>query len=295
MMKMKKIIMPALLCAALLALTGCGKTEEKTADTSAAAQEETTVASSAETEAESQKEKKSATETETDTGTESETSVESGAETQAESASAQNAETTTAVTTAAGTASTTTAAAETQAQQTERTPAQENTPENDNSPDVPAEVVIVTEAPVAQVDAPDPDANTATEPPAEENNNTADELSLTVNYQGYALTVGESIKDFVENVKPAADPERAPSCLGNGEDLVYEYNDFTLYVWNDNDSYTLTGLDVFSPGITSVKGMDIGSAATFDGEKIYDMGNGCNIMVVASGGVVTIISYNKNL
>lgn len=302
MMKIQKPVMTCLLCAVLLGtLAGCGKTEEKTADIPEAVQtsvqKESVLSTETETKAESEQKEKSKKETaksgESATETESETSGEKNSDTKTESAVVQNSETTaSAVAAVSGTASTT--AAETQAPQEEQTQVQETTPAEDNPPDVPAETVVVTEPPVAQIDAPDPDAPVETEPATEENTKT-DELSLTVKYQGYDLTVGESVKNFVENIKPDTDPERAPSCLGNGEDLVYHYNDVTLYVWNDNDSYTLTGLDISASGITSVKGLDIGSAATFDGEKIYDMGNGCNIMVIASGGTVTAISYNKDL
>lgn len=294
MMNMKKIILPVLLCAVLAA--GCGKQEETQTQAGIAPPEQETAADtqSAETEAESETESKktetSEKETESDSDAESETSGEEDSDTKAESDTAQNTETTsTAVTTASGDTAAA-AAAETKTQQEET---QAAAPVDDNPPDVPEEINIVTEPPVAQIEAPDPDAGAVTEPPAEEDNSTED-LSLTVNYQGYALTVGESAKAFVEAVKPNSE-ESAPSCYGNGENINYYYDNMTVYVWNENDNYMIYGIDINSPGVVSVKGMDIGSPATFDGEKIYDMGNNCNIMVIASGGVVTGISYNKDL
>ena len=274
MMKIQKPVMTLLLCAALFGvLTGCGKTEETTDIPDAvqtSAQEESVLSADAETEAETAEKEKSKKETskseESDTDAESETSGEEDSDTKTESDSAQNSETTTSTTAASGTASTTTA--ETKTQQDEQSPQQEEAPAEDNNPpDVPAEVMIVTEAPVLPVDAPDPDAGAVTEPPAEEDNST-DDLSLTVNYQGYGLTVGESAKAFIDAVKPNSE-ESAPSCYGDGENINYYYDDMTVYVWNENDNYMIYGIDINSPGVVSVKGLDIGSAATFDGEKIY--------------------------
>jgi len=306
---MRKYIMPVLLSALLISmLTGCGKKEETQTQVGMAppVQETSAETQSTETETESQsgktekskKETESEAETETDSVSESETSGEEDSDTETESVTEQSTEiTTTVITTVSGNTVVTTAV-ETKAQQVTQqvTPQAETqivTPVDDTPPDVPAETNIVTEPTVAQIDAPDPDAGAVTEPPTEEDNST-DDLSLTVNYQGYALTVGESAKDFIDAVKPNSE-ESAPSCYGNGENINYYYDDMTIYVWNENDNYMIYGIDIIASGIVSVKGMDIGSPATFDGEKIYDMGNGCNIMLIASGGNVVSISYNKNL
>ncbi|GEM_PF-3044263 len=298
MMKHTKQIMCILLCAALTgAAAGCGKQEEaaQTAENSAAIQEETkAVSTEAETQKETKSEKETSAETQSDTQQEetadSETVPESETETaKASTAVSEAAATTTAVSPAA------TAAAETQAaQQAEEpaAPAEEPAQEEEYTPDVPEQVVVVTEADVINIDAPDPDA-VATEPATEAEQHD-DVLSMTIDYHGHALTVGESAKAFIDAVKPNFE-ESAPSCYGDGENINYYYDDMTLYVWNQNDNYMIYSIDISSPGIVSVSGLDIGSSATFDGEKMFDMGNGCNILVIAAGGNVMSISYNKDL
>ncbi len=289
---MKKKMFAVLLCALLMgALSGCGSKSESV--TQSDAETETSAAESQMTEAESAVTTESKSETETET-----TAQES------ETAAAETTGTTTAVTTtttvemtATTTAATAKAAPETAAAvQTEKISQKETTvqqQEENNPPDEPAHVSVETEAPTQQIEAPDPDISTTvpaeTEPQKKE-------LSMTVTYQGHSITVGENASDFVAAV-PADSFESAPSCYGNGENINYYYENegMILYVWNENDNYLAYGLDIFVPGIASVDGLDIGSSVTFDGEKTYDMGNDCSIMIEAVGGVVNMISYNKNL
>ncbi len=117
---------------------------------------------------------------------------------------------------------------------------------------------------------------------------------LKIQYLGQTLGIGESAEAFVKANKPVSE-ESAPSCYGNGENINYYYDDITLYVWNENGSYMIYSIDINAPGIAQVNGYDIDSAADFDGEKIINCENDCNIILIAVDGRVISISYNKNL
>ena len=290
-MKNRKIQLILVSMALLGMLSGCGKQEE----TEQAENSVIVAETQAETEAEqeTEMETKSISETEEKTAesvTETESVAETGTETATTSGETQQ-------TTNSGNSGTTPTAtekaAETVAPEEEEVVIIEDDG-NDNTPDVPAEVVVENDPrPEENINAPDPNDAPAPEVPKTPDT-PAEELSMTVNYQGYALTVGESAKAFVEAVPPTSQ-ESAPSCYGNGENINYYYDDLTIYVWNEDGNYMIYGIDIMSPGIVSVNGLDIGSAATFDGEKKFDMGDNCNIMVIAAGGSVVSISYNKDL
>ncbi|MDE7122065.1 MAG: hypothetical protein K2O42_07895 [Oscillospiraceae bacterium] len=156
------------------------------------------------------------------------------------------------------------------------TPDAPNTP---NTPDAPPEV---TQASVPDVTEPE-----ITEPIAE------DPDALKITYQGQVITIGGDVKKFTESVKPNFE-QSAPSCMGDGEDIVYYYDDLTIYVWSNAGSMLATGVDVTSPGIAPVQGYDIGSAADFTNEKVIDCGNGSTIILAEAGGQVISISYNKD-
>ncbi len=289
---MRKKMFAVLLCTLLMgALSGCGSQSEpaQQSDENEAAAE--TQAAESESETESAAAEESGTEAQSETETENQTTETSASETTETAASGETtaADSSTTTTTAGKAGSETTTVIQTETVQQEENPVQQ---EENNPPDVPAEVNIETEAP-AQVNAPDPDAPAET---SAETQPQKQELSMTVNYQGHALTVGESAADFVAAV-PELRSESAPSCYGNGENINYYYENeqVVLYVWNENGNYLAYGLDIYAPGIVSVDGLDIGSAVTFDGEKEYDMGNDCSILVSADGGVVNMISYNKDL
>lgn len=272
-MKNYKQMITMLIFAGLLGmLSGCGKQTEENQQA-----EESTVVTT-ETQADTTE---AETETEKNTEAETETTASSSAEEETTTASAsgqKSSETTTAIS----------AATETTAENAETT---EETTAEEDIPDTQAEQDIPTEP---QTDEPDsvtlipPATEEVTEPDLPDNN------SMTITYQGNSLTIGESAKDFVAAVKPNNE-ESAPSCYGDGENINYYYDDMTVYVWNQNDSYMVYSVDITAPGIVSVSGMDIGSSVTFDGEKRYDMGDNCNIIVLASGGSVVSISYNKDL
>ena len=290
---MRKKMFAVLLCTLLMgALSGCGSQSEpvqQSAENKTAASE--TQAAESESETESAAAAESATEAQSETETESQTAETSASETTETAASGETAaDGSTTATTAGKAGSETTTVTQTEAVQQEENQTQQQ--KKNNPPDEPAEVNIETEAP-AQVDAPDPDAPAETSAETEPQTK---ELSMTVNYQGHSLTIGESAADFVAAV-PELRSESAPSCYGNGENINYYYENeqVVLYVWNENGNYLAYGLDIYTPGIVSVDGLDIGSAVTFDGEKEYDMGNDCSILVNADGGVVNMISYNKDL
>lgn len=140
-----------------------------------------------------------------------------------------------------------------------------------------------------------------TEAPAPQSN--ADPISFTFN--GGTLVLGESAQGFTAAV-PANNSESSPSCLGNGEDINYYYNDFTIYVWNDNGSYKTIGIDITGAGAETSRGIKIGSTeedviAAYgndylkrESEFVYDFDNNCHLGFTLNDGKVTFISYNQD-
>ena len=188
-------------------------------------------------------------------------------------------------------ASTTTAAGETTAAGAETTAA-----ETQAQTEAPA-AVNTTQAPAA-----DPTPAPAEEPSPSVNTN-APEMSFTSG--GMTVNVGESALAFVSGVGYNSF-ETAPSCLGNGEDINYYYNDYTLYVWNDNDSYRLIGIDIQGGDATTSRGIKVGSSVNDvtaaygtgyteeNSDYVYRYDNNCSLRFTIEGGTVTFISYNQD-
>ncbi|MDE7120572.1 MAG: hypothetical protein K2O42_00210, partial [Oscillospiraceae bacterium] len=126
----------------------------------------------------------------------------------------------------------------------------------------------------------------ATEPSA------ADPDALTVLYQGYIITIGGDATAFVNAVKPLEEPLKAPSCYGDGDDVVYTYDGMTLTTLREADREIVRNVDITSPGIAPVEGYDVGMTADFKGEKKIFSPNGSVIIITEIGGVVEYISYN---
>lgn len=171
------------------------------------------------------------------------------------------------------------------------------------------ETAAAAEAPAANHDTPAPAADPAPAPandpaPAEPAPVQTPASDITFSVGGVNVDLGASAKAFVGAI--ACDTsESSPSCLGNGEDIVYHYNGYDLYVWNDNDSYQLVGADISGGGITTNRGIGVGASAEEltaaygtdyterNDDFVYDFGGGCSISFTLSDGKVTFISYNK--
>lgn len=258
-MKNRRIISLVLSFAMLIGFAACGKKQETPGmtpgDMTETAAEETTETV--------QDESGTEEETETDKSTETTDASETGAaETDADTS-----ETT-------GAATETTAAPETT-----------EAPTNAN-----------TEPPATEK-ATDP----PTEPPAQNN---APEMSFT--FGNGTVNIGENAQGFTAAV-PFNSEEKSPSCMGNGEDINYYYNDFTLYVWNDNGSYQTVGIDISGAGASTSRGITIGSSAEAvtaaygtgyteeNSDFVYRYDGDCSLRFTMNNGVVTFISYNKDI
>lgn len=140
-----------------------------------------------------------------------------------------------------------------------------------------------------------------TEPPAQNN---APEMSFT--FGNGTVNIGENAQGFTAAV-PFNSEEKSPSCMGNGEDINYYYNDFTLYVWNDNGSYQTVGIDISGAGASTSRGITIGSSAEAvtaaygtgyteeNSDFVYRYDGDCSLRFTMNNGVVTFISYNKDI
>ena len=132
---------------------------------------------------------------------------------------------------------------------------------------------------------------------------TEDELRFT--YNNATVRLGDNAKGFVDAAAPDYE-EAAPSCYGDGEDINYYYPDFTLFVWNSNDSYLLCGIDITGGSTETSRGIHIGSSKddvttaygtnySEDGSDIVYTYGDCNLRFTMENGSVTYISYNKEI
>lgn len=128
---------------------------------------------------------------------------------------------------------------------------------------------------------------------------------VTFAYNGQALRVGDNASDFV-NAVPENSKESSQSCYGNGEDINYYYDNFTIFVWNDNGSYTTIGIDITGPDVTTQLGIGIGSSAddvvaaygseyAVEGSDYVYTYDDCSLRFTIADGKVNYISYNKDM
>lgn len=129
--------------------------------------------------------------------------------------------------------------------------------------------------------------------------------ALTFQFGNNSLRVGDSAESFVNTVSPN-NYESAPSCYENGEDIVYYYDDFTLFVWNNNGSYQTVGIDIGSAGASTQKGITVGSTVTDvisaygnnyteEGMEYVYIYDDCNVRITIVDGEVHYISINKDI
>ncbi|MDE6731166.1 MAG: hypothetical protein K2J71_10390 [Oscillospiraceae bacterium] len=116
--------------------------------------------------------------------------------------------------------------------------------------------------------------------------------ALTVSYQGHVIIIGGDATAFVNAVSPLEEPLKAPSCYGDGDDVVYTYDGMTLTTLREADREIVRNVDITSPGIAPVENYDIGTTADFKGEKRITSPNGSMIIITEIGGIVEYISYN---
>ena len=89
---------------------------------------------------------------------------------------------------------------------------------------------------------------------------TGDEMIFS--YGGQSLTLGQSADSFVNTVPPAQEPIEAPNYLGDGKNINYIYNDFTIYVWQDENGVNqINGISITGTGASTNRNITIGSSA----------------------------------
>jgi hypothetical protein len=114
----------------------------------------------------------------------------------------------------------------------------------------------------------------------------------------------QSADAFVSANPPAQEPLEAPSCLGNGTDVNYYYNDFTIYVWKDENGVSQTiGIQIKGAGASTNRGISVGSTAddvvaaygslyTQQGSYYVYNYNDCSLRFTIDNGTVTEIMYD---
>ncbi len=231
MKQMKRMLMTILCMALAVSAAACGGKADEAPTT-----EETVATTEADT----------TEETEDTTTTAATTKKEKSTTTTAATTAAADGTTTTAAATTAS--AETTAAAETAAadapadQPANNDPAPADQPaNNDPAPADPAP----TEAPVQTVDYTAPVLNVD-----------AGVLSCA----GFDLALGDDVTDFVKCF-PNVEPQIAQSCLGNGKDYTYSFDDFDLICYCENGPIRLVSVDLFGSAATTSSGLTPNSSA----------------------------------
>jgi len=128
------------------------------------------------------------------------------------------------------------------------------------------------------------------------------ESDLTFTYDGHSVTMGKDLADFIAACEPN-DTFSSPSCLGNGEDHVFKYDDFTINGYKDNGVNIAVSVDFENSNVSTGKNIKIGSSKdelisaygsdyTEQGsEYVYRAGKG-TLRFRISGDSVAGVSYN---
>lgn len=174
---------------------------------------------------------------------------------------------------------------------TEILPTESDADANNPTP-IPADQPVITVPPQTEAPAPEPIVPIGDD--------------VTFQFNGTALRVGDKASGFVAAVPAVSSETTTPSYYGNGEDINYYYDDFTIYVWNENGSYQTVGIDLTGPDVSTQKGISIGSTAkdviaaygtgyteeAMDYVYLYD---DCNLRFTIVEGQVHYIRYIKNM
>lgn len=108
---------------------------------------------------------------------------------------------------------------------------------------------------------PEPGPDPTTQPPttAASGSFGASDIKCTVN--GVTVTPGTKWSLYEESLGAPDSTEQAPSCHFDGMDVIYGYDGFKIYTYqNDGESYVYD-VEVSSPSIKSDKGVGVGSSA----------------------------------
>lgn len=82
-----------------------------------------------------------------------------------------------------------------------------------------------------------------------------------------AAAPGKDCSAYIAANKPQA-ADKAPSCLGSGEDRTYTYADYEIKSYFENGKETVTSIDVTGKGIAAPGGLRIGMT-TDDIERVH--------------------------
>ena len=296
----RKLTGLAVCLAVMTAFAACGKNSEEVTNAPETTTEVTTAAG------ETTEETTTAAETEAETTTKAakETTTAVTSTTAGTTAAAQTT-TTAAATTKAAEKATENPAATTAAKAAD--PAQ--APKAGDAAQTTAKAEETTAAPVqadtTEAPAPATEATTEapTDAPAPAVNTSASELLFE--FGGASLNIGDNAQSFVGAVPPNSQ-DASVSCYGNGEDINYYYDDFTLYIWNENGNYMTYGIDITGTGAQTSRGITIGSSVEdvkaaygtgyeeLGSDYVYTYGE-FNLHFTIAGNAVTAISYNKDI
>lgn len=133
---------------------------------------------------------------------------------------------------------------------------------------------------------------------APQNDYSAEPVSSVIIGDG-CFAVGE-ITD-VEGVfgTPSSPPQSAPSCMGEGTDMTYIYDDVTVTSFvSAEGKETVTSLIVTGSSVKNPKGLDVGiseaDALAILGDYFAEI-NGTEILFIAENGAVIEVDYSITL
>ncbi len=130
-------------------------------------------------------------------------------------------------------------------------------------------------------------------------NDFSEESAVKIIYNGKCVSLDEitDVKEFFGT--PSSPAISAPSCLGEGEDIVYFYDGFNVTVFKSaNGKEKTVGIIVTSDKIQNPKGINVGedekTALSVLGDSYYEE-NGCSVSFFSENGIITEVDYNMSV
>ncbi len=125
----------------------------------------------------------------------------------------------------------------------------------------------------------------------------------TVEIRGVELCVGGDADEVISRLGESNSHSSAPSCAGVGEDELYIYSGFKLFVYRSGARAEISSVEIVNDTISTAEGIYIGDeeekviSVYGEGKRIGEVreyeGNGVRLRFFIRGGRVRSIKYLK--
>ena len=82
----------------------------------------------------------------------------------------------------------------------------------------------------------------------------------SVKIDGNIIKIDDNIKDVMKKIGETQDVEQAKSCLYNGYDKAYKYENYTIRTWPDGEDDYVNSIEIYASGIEIEKAVHVGDA-----------------------------------